>query len=143
MTPMEDDDGQPAYYAARSTLAARYGHLVLKFTHAYLSDSGQHEASWIGGAARADTEHELLALVRAAMGDCGGDGHLWVTEDIKRDPADSDNALIIQRLKCPDCPQQERVITLYHPQPTLAEASQERASAAMETDSGKPAGPSG
>jgi organic radical activating enzyme len=66
----------------------------------------------------------LLALVRAAMGDCGGEGHLWVTEDISRDPADSDNVLISQRLTCADCPAQERVITLHHPQPTPGEARQ-------------------
>jgi hypothetical protein len=121
MIPVEDDE-QSAYYAARSALAARYGHLVLKFTPPYLSASGQHEASWAGGAVSAGTEHELLALVRAAMGDCGGEGHLWVTEGINRDPADSDNVLISQRLECADCPAQERMITLYHPQPTPAEA---------------------
>jgi hypothetical protein len=64
----------------------------------------------------------LLALVRTAMGDCGGEGHLWVTEGINRDPADGDSVLISQRLECADCPAQERVITLYHPQPTPAEA---------------------
>jgi hypothetical protein len=121
MIPVEDDQ-QSAYYAARATLAARYGHLVLKFTPPYLSASGRHEASWVGGAVSAGAEHELLALVRAAMGDCGGEGHLWETEDINRDPADSDNVLISQRLTCADCPEQERVITLYHPQPTPAEA---------------------
>jgi hypothetical protein len=31
MIPVEDDE-QSAYYAARATLTARYGHLVLKFT---------------------------------------------------------------------------------------------------------------
>jgi hypothetical protein len=45
-----------------------------------------------------------------------------VTEDINRDPADSDNVLISQRLECTDCPAQERVTTLYHPLPTPAEA---------------------
>lgn len=64
-----------------------------------MSASGQHEASWAGGAVSADTEHELLALVSAAMGDCGGEGHLWVTADINRDPACSDNLLISQRLE--------------------------------------------
>jgi hypothetical protein len=64
----------------------------------------------------------LLALVRAAMGDCGGQGHLWVTVDINRDPAASDNVLISQRLECADSPAQEWVITLYHPRPTPAEA---------------------
>ena len=121
--PVEDDK-QSAYHAARSALTARYGHVVLKFTTASLSGSGQHEALWSGAAVSADTEHEMLALVHAAMGDCGGEGHLWVTEDINRDPARSDNVLISQCLECDDCPAQERVITLYHPQPTPAEARQ-------------------
>jgi hypothetical protein len=120
--PVENEDGHSPYDAERATLTARYGHLPLTFTPASLSASGQHEASWAGGAASAGTEHELLALVRAAMGDCGGEGHLWVTEGISRDPADSDNVLISQRLVCADCPTQERVITLHHPQPTPAEA---------------------
>jgi hypothetical protein len=71
-----DEVGCSLYDAERATLTARYGHLVLAFTPAWLSASGQHEASWAGGAAGAGTEHELLALVRAAMGDCGGEGHL-------------------------------------------------------------------
>jgi hypothetical protein len=120
MIPVEDDE-QSVYHAACSVLTARYWHLALKFTPASLSVSGLHEASWAGGAASAGTEHELLALVRAAMGDCGGEGHLWVTEDINRDPADGDNVLISQRLECTDCAAQERVITLCHPQPTPAE----------------------
>lgn len=66
----------------------------------------------------------MLALVHAATGDCAGEGHLWVTEDINRDPARSDNVLISQCLECDDCPAQERAITLYHPQPTPAEARQ-------------------
>jgi len=121
--PVEDEDGLSPYDAERAALAARYGHLDLTFTPASLSASGQHEASWAGGAASAGTEHELLALVRAAMGDCGGEGHLWVTEDINRDPA-SGSVLISQRLACADCPAQERVITLHHPQLTPAEATQ-------------------
>jgi len=120
--PVEDEDGHSPYDAERATLAARYGHLTLTFTPAPCPPSGPHEASWVGGTASAGTEHELLALVRAAMGDCGGEGHLWATEDISRDPAARDNVLISQRLACADCPAQERVITLYHPQPTPAEA---------------------
>jgi hypothetical protein len=119
-----DDDEQSAYHAARATLTARYGHLGLKFTPASVSASGQHEASWADGTVSAGTGHEMLALVRAAMGDCGGEGHLWVTADFNRDPACSDNVLISQRLECADCPAQERVITLYHPQPTPAEATE-------------------
>ena len=121
MIPVGDEDGLSPYDAERAALAARYGHLALAFTPASLSASGPHEAAWAGGAASAGTEHELLALVRAAMGDCGGEGHLWVTEDINRDPA-SGSVLISQRLACADCPTQERVITLHHPQPTPAEA---------------------
>jgi hypothetical protein len=117
-----EDDEQSACHAARSALTARYGHLALTFTLASVSASGQHEASWAGGAVSAGTEDELLALVRAAMGDCGGQGHLWVTGDVNRGPAGSDNVLISQRLECAGCPAQERVITLYHPQPTPAEA---------------------
>jgi hypothetical protein len=120
--PVEDEVGRSPYDAERATLTARYGHLALTFTPASVSASGQHEAAWADGAASAGTEHELLALVRAATGDCGGEGHLWVTEDINRDPADSDSVLISQRLECADCPAQERVITLRHPQPTPAEA---------------------
>ena len=123
MIPVEDDE-QSAYHAARCALTARYGHLALKFIPASLSASGQHEASWAGGAVSAGTEDELLALVRAAMGDCGGEGHLWVTGDVNRAPAGSDNVLISQRLECVDCLAQERVITLYHPQPTPAEAKE-------------------
>jgi hypothetical protein len=121
MNPVEDDE-LSAYHAARVTLTARYGHLALTFIPASLSASGLHEASWAGGAFSAGTEDELLALVRAAMGDCGGEGHLWVTGDVTRDPADGDNVVISQRLECVDCPAQERVITLHHPQPTPAEA---------------------
>ena len=88
MIPEEDEDGRSPYDAERSALTAGYGHLALTFTPSSVSASGQHEASWAGGAASAGTEHELLALVRAAMGDCGGEGHLWVTEDINRDRAD-------------------------------------------------------
>jgi hypothetical protein len=121
MNPVEDDE-QSTYHADRAVLTVRYGHLALTFTPASLSASGQHEASWAGGTVSAGTEHELLALVRAAMGDCSGEGHLWVTEDVNRAPAGSDNVLISQRLECVDCPAQERVITLHHPQPTPAEA---------------------
>jgi hypothetical protein len=47
-----------------------------------------------------------------------------VTGDITRDPVGSDNVLISQRLECVGCPAQERVITLYHPKPTPAEAKE-------------------
>src|SRR5450756_605448 len=95
------DPSQP--YALRMTLMRRYWHLVLKFSHPYISESGKHEASWIGGDAVADTGAELLAKVLEAMGDCGDEGHSWVPESEKRDPANRDNVLITQRLKCPYC----------------------------------------
>jgi hypothetical protein len=120
--PVEDEDGHSPYDAEHATLTARHGHLALTFAPSSVSASGQHEASWAGGAASAGTEHELSVLVRAAIGDCGGEGHLWVTEDINRDPANSDNVLISQGLACAGCPAQKRVITLHHRQPTPAEA---------------------
>jgi hypothetical protein len=73
---VENEDGRSPYDAERSALTARYGHLALTFTPAARSAGGRHEASWAGGTASAGTEHELLAIVRAAMGDCGGEGHL-------------------------------------------------------------------
>jgi hypothetical protein len=69
-----EDDEQSACHAARSALTARYGHLALTFTLASVSASGQHEASWAGGAVSAGTEDELLALVRAAMGTAAARG---------------------------------------------------------------------
>jgi hypothetical protein len=119
-------DRQSAYHAARAALTARYAHLALTFTPAPSSASGQHEATWDGGTAAATTEDELLALVRAAMGDCGSEGHLWATADINRDPASPENLLITQHLECDGCPPQKRVITLHHPQPTPAEAAPPR-----------------
>lgn len=112
--------------ALRMTIIRRYWHLVLKFTPPYLSDSGNYEASWIGGSAVADTEAELLAKVLAVMGDCGGEGHLWVSESETRDPVNRDNVLLTQRLKCSFCDERERVITVYHPHPTIAEEESEQ-----------------
>ena len=71
MIPVEDDE-QSAYHAARSALTARYGHLDLTFTPASPSASGQHEASWAGGAVSADTEHELLASSAPPWGTAAG-----------------------------------------------------------------------
>jgi|SRR5450756_110376 len=110
------DPSQP--YALRMTLIRRYWHLVLKFTPPYISDSGRHEASWIGGDAIADTEAELLAKVLDEMGDCGDEGHVWVSCGEKRD---GDNVLLTQRLECIFCDGRERVVTVYHPHPTVAE----------------------
>lgn len=119
---MEDEDGHSPYDAEHATLTARHGHLALTFAPSSVSASGQHEASWAGGAASAGTEHELSALVRAAIGDCGGEGHLWVTEDINRDPANSDNVLISQGLAC----RLPRAGTGDHPLPPPAHASRGR-----------------
>jgi hypothetical protein len=110
-----------APYALRMTLIRRYWHLVLKFSHPYVSDSGRHEASWVGGNAVAETEAELLTKVLEAMGDCADEKHLWVTESEKRDPANRDNVLCTQRLECVFCDERERVITVYRPHPILAE----------------------
>jgi hypothetical protein len=118
------DPSEP--YALRMTLIRRYWHLVLKFSNPYVSDSGRHEASWIGGNVVADTEDELLAKVLEAMGDCGDEKHLWVTESEKRDPVNRDNVLRTDRLECVFCDERERVITIYHPHPTLAEEDRER-----------------
>ena len=112
------DPSQP--YALRMTLIRRYWHLTLKFSNPFISESGKHEALWIGGDAVADTEAELLAKVLDAMGDCGDEGHLWVSQSEKRD---GDNVLLTQRLKCAFCDERERVITVYHPHPTVAEES--------------------
>jgi hypothetical protein len=111
------DPSQP--YALRMTLIRRYWHLVLKFSSPFMSDSGRYEASWIGGDAVADTEAELLAKVLEAMGDCGGEGHLWISVSEKRD---GDNVLFIRRLECVFCDGREEVITVYHPHPTVDEA---------------------
>jgi hypothetical protein len=46
---------------------------------------------------------------------------LWQTVGEKRDPINSDNVLLTQRLKCAYCDERERVITVYHPNPTVAE----------------------
>lgn len=115
------DPSQP--YALRMTLIRRYWHLVLKLTPPLISDSGRYEASWIGGDAVADTEAELLAKVLEAMGDCGSEGHLWVSVSEIRD---GDNVLFTRRLKCDFCDEREEVITVYHPNPTVAEEEGKR-----------------
>jgi hypothetical protein len=102
-------------------LIRRYWYLTLKFSNPFISDSGRHEASWNGGDAVADTEVELMAKVLELLEDCGGEGHSWATENEKRDPANSENLLLTQRLKCAFCDDRERVICVYHPNPTTAE----------------------
>jgi hypothetical protein len=113
------DPSQP--YALRMMLIRRYWYLTLKFSNPYISDSGRHEASWNGGDAVADTEAELMVRVLEGLEDCGGDGHLWVTEEEKRDPVNKDNVLLTQRLKCDFCDERVRVICIYHPNPTVTE----------------------
>ena len=105
------------------TLIRRYSHLNLKFSNPIVSESGKHEASWIGGNAADDTEARLLERVLEAMGDCGSDGHLWESRSETRDPANNDNVLLTQSLTCVFCDPRERVITIYHPHPTVAEES--------------------
>jgi len=115
------DPSEP--YALRITLIRRYSHLNLKFSNPLISESGKHEASWIGGDAAADTAAELLEKVLEAMGDCGGEGHLWESRSETRDPVNNDNVLLTQSLTCAFCDERERVITVYHPHPTVAEES--------------------
>jgi hypothetical protein len=103
------------------TLIRRYSHLNLKLSNPFISDSGKHEASWIGGDAVADTEAGLLDKVLKAMGDCGSGGHLWESRSEKRDPVNNDNILLTQSLACAFCDERERVIPIYHPFPTVAE----------------------
>lgn len=115
------DPSQP--YALRMRLIRRYWYLNLKYSNPLISESGKHEASWIGGDAAADTEAGLLEKVLEAMGDCGSEGHLWESRSETRDPVDNDNVLLTQRLTCAFCDERERVIIVYHPHPTVAEES--------------------
>jgi hypothetical protein len=110
-----------APYAVRMMLIRRYWYLTLKFSNPYISESGRHEASWNGGDAVADTEPELMAKVLELLEDCGGEGHLWETVSENRDPANSENLLLTQHLKCVFCDERERVLCVYHPNPTPAE----------------------
>ena len=110
-------------YTLRMMLIRRYWHLTLKFWNPLISESGKYEATWIGGNAAADTEDELLKKVLEAMGDCGSNGHLWESLSETRDPANNDNVLLTQSLTCAFCDERERVITIYHPHPTVAEES--------------------
>src|SRR5450756_3095299 len=87
------DPSEP--YALRITLIRRYSHLNLKFSNPLISESGKHEASWIGGNAAADTEAALLAEVLEAMGGCGSDGHLWGSRRETRDPLNNDNICLL------------------------------------------------
>jgi hypothetical protein len=61
---------RPDCAASRIALVTAHAGRVLKITHPYVSDSGRWEATWTGGgAAVADTEHELLADIAARLGD--------------------------------------------------------------------------
>jgi hypothetical protein len=113
------DPGQP--YALRMMLIRRYWYLTLKFSNPFISESGRHEASWNGGGVVADTEPELMAKVLAGLEDCGDEGHSWITESENRDPANSENLLLTQRLKCNFWDERVRVINIYHPNATAAE----------------------
>jgi len=116
--------GLNAPYALRMMLIRRYRYLTLKFSNPVISESGRWEASWNGGSAAEDTETALLAKVLDELQDCGDEGHLWETTGEKRDPINSENVILTQRLACAFCDEKERVITLYHPNPTTTESSQ-------------------
>lgn len=105
-------------------LIRRYSYLTLKFSNPIISESGRWEASWNGGGTTGDTENALLAKVLEELEDCGSDGHLWETTGEKRDPANSENVILTQRLACAYCDEKDRVMTLYHPNPTVVESSQ-------------------
>jgi hypothetical protein len=116
--------GFNAPYALRMMLIRRYRYLTLKFSNPIISESGPWEASWNGCNAAEDTETALLTKVLDEFQDCGDEGHLWETTGEKRDPTNSNNVILTQRLACAFCDEKERVITLYHPNPTTTESSQ-------------------
>jgi hypothetical protein len=112
-----------APYSLRMMLIRRYWYLTLKFSNPIISESGRWEASWNGGNAEENTEAELMAKVLELLEDCGGEGHLWETIGEKRDSTNSDNVLLTQRLTCVFCDEKQRVIIIYHPNPTVVESS--------------------
>jgi hypothetical protein len=105
-------------------LIRRYYYLTLKFVNPFVSDSGHWEARWNGGQVEAMTQTEMLTKVLAELQDCGSDGHLGETFGEKRDPTNSDNLLLSQRLICVFCDPEERVMTIYHPHRNVLESSQ-------------------
>lgn len=111
-----------APYAMRMMLIRRYWYLTLKFSHPFISDSGHWEASWNGGHVEAITEAELMVKALEALEDCGDEGHLWQTVGERRVAVNSHYVLLTQRLKCAFCDERERLISIYHPNPTVAEA---------------------
>jgi Bacterial regulatory proteins, gntR family len=102
------DPGEP--YALRMRLTRSHWHLVLKFDGPPTSESGAYEASWAGGYAAASTEDALMAMVLAALGDCGDKEHTWVTVSKDQNPASHSRALLTQQLLCPRCESRERVL---------------------------------
>ena len=126
-TMRRETDGESAEsnasYKLRMLLIRRYWYLTLKFTNPFVSDSGHWEARWNGGDVEAMTQSEMLTKVLAELEDCGSDGHLWETIAEQRDPKNSDNLLLSQRLVCVFCDAKERVMTIYHPHRTVLESS--------------------
>ena len=119
LAPIDPD----APYALRMMFIRRYWYLTLKFSQPFISESGRWEASWNEGHAVADTEDDLMVKALEALEDCGDENHLWVTVSEKRDPVNSDNVLLTQRLKCAFCDERERLISIYHPNPTSPSAA--------------------
>lgn len=119
LAPIDPD----APYALRMMFIRRYWYLTLKFSQPFISESGRWEASWNGGHAVADTEDDLMVKALEALEDCGDENHLWVTVSEKRDPVNSDNVLLTQRLECAFCDERERLISIYHPNPTSPSAA--------------------
>ncbi len=120
LAPIDPD----APYALRMMFIRRYWYLTLKFSQPFISESGRWEASWNGGHAVADTEADLMVKALEALEDCGDENHLWVTVIEKRDPVNSDNVLLTQSLKCAFCDERERLISIYHPNPTSPAADE-------------------
>jgi hypothetical protein len=104
----------------RIMLWARYQHLGLKFTSP--PESERFEASWNGGSAASDDEHELISTVLMELQDCGSSRHDWITTGEIPDPNNADNTLRTQRLACVYCDPRERVITVSSPPAADADA---------------------
>jgi hypothetical protein len=103
--------------ARRMRLIRTYWHLALKFDDPPISGSGNYEATWVTGQAMAGDGDTLMSMVLVALGDCGDDSHAWVSVATARDPASRDRAQLTQRLNCPRCDPQVRVITDPRPCP--------------------------
>jgi hypothetical protein len=114
-----------ATYALRMMLIRRYPYPTLNFFSLVISESGRGEASWNGGKTAAETEPALLAKVLEELQDCGAEAHSWETTGEIADPSNSENIILTQRRICNYCDGKERMITLYHPGPTVTESSPE------------------